>query len=186
MESLIKYKHYLILIITLVVVKIIVEPLWQNIQIERQALLLSEKQVNRIERLVEKQEHILVQQTKIDKSLLKLLPYLYKTSDDATFKLTAQSEIEKTLREASCNIEQIGWDGMSEVTPKFRRWQLKARFKGGPKCLISSTRLLEALKPLVRINNFYYAGKEIEDNPNAKVTGRLELVMWQYVTESNL
>jgi FtsZ-interacting cell division protein ZipA len=46
MEDLIKYKHYLILIITLAVVKIIIEPLWQNIQIERQALLLSEKRVS--------------------------------------------------------------------------------------------------------------------------------------------
>lgn len=186
MELINKYKHYFLLIAALMLVKVVIEPMYQHIQTERQRLKLSEKRVSKIERLLKKQDHILLQQTQIDKNMFKLQPYLYKINDDASFKLTAQSTIEKTLREANCNIEQVGWDGMNEIIPSLKRWQLKIRFKGGPSCLISSSRLIESLQPLVRIKNFFYAGKAIEENPNAHATAQLELVMWQYITEGDL
>ena len=142
---------------------------------------MSERQVVKIERLIEKQEHLIQRQTEIDKSLLDIQPYLFNIQDDATFKLNAQSLIEKALNEANCNIEQIGWEGKSNVSSDLFRWQLKARYKGGPECLLKGSRYLEALKPLVRIKNYFYGGKQIQESPNSIVTAQLDLIMWQSV-----
>lgn len=186
MQDLIKFKHHLLFLAALLIANYIIEPLWQN-QTELKSKANSiENRVNKVEHLITQKELLEIQQGKIQLNLFKFLPLLYKQKNEAVFKLTAQTAIETSLKEANCEVEQIGWQGSESLSNDIRRWQLDARFKGGPSCLLTAARELESLKPIVRVNDYFYGGRRIDSDPSSIVRAQLELVMWQYLGEESL
>ncbi len=185
MEALLKYKHHLIILVALLVIKSALVPLFDNQLALQKVTAASEKRINKIEGLLEKREPLILAQAKLQQDLTKIDNLLFSIKSESTFKITAQGLVETALKSSGCTIEQVGWDGMKEVTPVLNRWNLKARYKGDANCLLKATRNLEDLQPLVRINSYFYGGKQIEKKPNSLVTARLELTMWQYLGDTN-
>jgi hypothetical protein len=184
MDLLIKYKHYLAILAALLLVEWLVIPLYDNQYALQQKAKASEKRIAKIEQLISKKDALLITQFKLDKDLAKATPLIFEASDEASFKITAQSGIESALKSASCSLEQIGWEGSSPINDKITRWQLKARYVGDANCLLIATRNLEKMQPIVRIDSYFYGGKAIEKKPNSKVTANVDLVMWQFSSEA--
>lgn len=178
--NLLKYKHYLIFLTAILLAKYILEPLIENQQDLRQNVTLSTGRIKKVEELIKRQSFLQEQQKILDVNLSNALPLLNEVHDEANFKLIAQQRIEKVLTESGCQIEQMGWKGMSSISPVLNVWHLDASYKGDISCLLKATRSLEELMPLVRINKYFYGGKKIEKNPSSRVTAQLELIMWQY------
>jgi len=186
MQDLIKFKHHLLFLAALIIANYVVVPLWENQNKLKNKTFRIESRVNKVERLITQKELLEVQQGKIQLNLFKLLPLLYKQKNEAVFKLTAQTAIEASLKQANCEVEQIGWQGSTELSKDITRWQLDARFKGGPNCILTAARELESLKPIVRIENYFYGGRRIDSDPSSVVRAQLKLIMWQYLGEESL
>lgn len=181
-QDLLKYRHYLILLSALLLVKFVTEPLWQQ-QVTQQANnALIAKQANKANALLDNHELLSKTGEQQQALLTKLLQQTFVSGSEAEFKLQAQSSIEQAVKQANCKVERIGWKGVTQVLPSLNRWQLEMRFSGEPVCILSATKALESLKPLVSISSYYYNG-ELNGNPQGLANARLQLTMWQSIKE---
>ncbi len=183
MDALMKYKHHLIVLFALVAVKFVLVPLSENQLILQQKYKATQKRVNKVESLIEKEQQLLSIESQLKSELNKVKSVLYEASDEADFKILAQGNVEFAIKSAGCDIEQVGWDGVTQMSPQINRWHLKARYKGDANCLLKASRNIEALKPVIRIKEYFYGGKEIEKEPGRRVTAILNLIMWQQAQE---
>ena len=178
-SNLLKYKHYLAVLLALAVANYIIDPLWNNLIELQQKIYLGEVKAVKVEGLIAAKSDIEKQHGLLSISTLKLQPYLFPASTESEFKLVAQAQVEAILENAGCNVERIGWKSRNEVKQSLVRWSLEARFRGNPKCALQVTRQLESQTPLIKIADYSYAGKEVSGNKNNYMVIALTLVMWQ-------
>lgn len=183
MKTIQKYKHHLIIIIALLSIRLIVVPTWEEIDLNAEKIRSIDSRLVRVEHLVSIKDELQNTLVKSQGNLAQVLPYVYNISDESEFKLIAQRNIEKVLSESGCKTEQIGWEGFTEVNENLKQWRIQASFKGFAQCLVTSMRVLESLKPITRIDTFFYGGQEINRDINREVTARLNLLVWQYGLE---
>ncbi|GAP74600.1 hypothetical protein W04_1116 [Pseudoalteromonas sp. SW0106-04] len=186
MKELLKYKHYLLVIAALVIAKFILTPLWEDVLVRQNELLLKERKVLKTEQLMSARDSLDKYQGQLDIAAFKIHPYLFSVQSDAEFKLQAQGKIEGLLKEHDCNVESIGWEGKTNIEDILARWQLQVRFKGNPECALNVTRKLEEMEPLVRVSQYSFAGREVSGDRSNKMVIMLSLEMWQNVSEVRL
>jgi len=184
-QELLKYRHHLLLIAALLLLKVVTEPLWQQQQVQRDNNALIKKQVNKAQHLLNNQQQLDESSKQQQQLLIKLSKFTFAQASEASFKLAAQAKLEQVLTKANCNVERIGWEGVTQISPTLNRWQLETRFSGEPMCLLNVTRALEALSPIVNISSYYYNG-DLNGEPRGKGNARLQLQMWQYTKEADL
>lgn len=182
-SDLLKYKHYFAVLLALAVANFAIDPLWNNIAVLQQKLYLDEIKATKVESLIATKSEIEKQHGLLSIRTLKLQPYLFPASTESEFKLVAQGKVESVLANASCNVERIGWKSRKEVDKSLVRWTLEARYRGNPKCALQVTRQLESQKPLIKIADYSYAGKEVSGDKNNYMVIVLTLVMWQNAQE---
>ncbi|MDP4985451.1 hypothetical protein [Pseudoalteromonas tunicata] len=185
-SDLLKYKHYLAVLLALAIANYLIEPLWNNLTELQQKLYLDEVKAAKIESLIMAKSDIEKQHGLLSIRTLKLQPYLFPASTESEFKLVAQAKVESILENEGCNVERIGWISRKEVDKSLIRWTLEARYRGNPKCALNVTRQLESQQPLVKIADYSYAGKEVSGNKNNYMVIALTLVMWQNAQEVTL
>ena len=174
-----EYKHHIALISALVLLRFALVPAWEQIEADATKIRSLDSRLNRVENLINIKDELELQLFESKKKLNQIKPYVYNIANESEFKLNAQKNIEAALSEAGCETEQIGWEGFSEVSKNIKKWRIQARFKGVASCLLTSTRKIESLKPITRIDTFFYGGQEINRDVNRPVSARLNLVVWQ-------
>lgn len=180
MNSIKEYKHYIALISALILVRFVIVPAWEQIELDAQKIRSLDSRLNRVENLISIKDELAQEYTQSQKKLNQVIPYIYNVPNESEFKLVAQKNIEAALGEAGCEIEQIGWEGYTSVSDNIRRWRIQARYKGLARCLLMSTRKIESLKPITRIDTFFYGGQEINRDINRPIAANLNLIVWQY------
>ncbi|AQP99414.1 hypothetical protein B0W48_06120 [Pseudoalteromonas aliena] len=185
-SDLLKYKHYIAILLALVFINFIVEPLWANIEALQEKVYSYEVKVDKINNLMEIKGDIEKQEGLLSIRNLQLQPYLFPASTEAEFKLIAQGKVETVLADSHCNVERIGWKSRSNIHGQLIRWTLEARYRGNPRCALNASRKFESLQPIIKISDYSYAGKEVSGNKNNQMVIALTLVMWQNAKEGVL
>ena len=182
-NEIIKYQHYLLLILALIITQFILEPLWQHGLDTQSKIQLMEKKADKIAGLLSVKEQIDEQDKLISSKLLQLQPYLFPASSESEFKLLAQGKVESVLSDANCNIDSIGWKSRSKVEQSLIRWTLEARYKGNAECALKAIRTFEHQKPVINISEYSLGGKEVSGSKRNNMVIQINLVMWQNAKE---
>lgn len=185
-SDLLKYKHYLLLLLALLIVNFVLEPLWQNAVTLQQKVYMDSVKASKISSLMAIKEDVEKQDGMLSIRTLKLQPYLFPASTESEFKLVAQGKIENILADANCNVERIGWKSRSVIGESLIKWTLEARYRGNPECALGASRKIESLQPIVKIADYSYAGKKVSGEKNNSMVIMLSLVMWQNAKEVQL
>lgn len=182
-SDLLKYKHYIIVIVALAFVNFVLEPLWISITELQQKVYLNEVKVQKVTNVIAAKNEIDKQHGLLSIRTLQLQPYLFPASTEAEFKLSAQGKVETILADAQCSVERIGWKARSNIEQSLVRWTLEARYRGNPNCALMASRGFESAQPLIRIESYSYGGKEVSGNKSNQMVIALTLVMWQNAKE---
>ncbi|MBU2891941.1 hypothetical protein KO495_01230 [Colwellia sp. D2M02] len=184
--ELIKYKHYLILLAALLILSYVTIPLWELQKEQRGELDLLERKMMKTEQLLSKSD--LYSQMLADSKAKEqaIEPYLFIESTESQFKLVVQQQLEKVITGADCTVQRISWKGSSVINQDLNSWELSARFKGNPACMIKVTRALDSTIPLIRVKDFSISARRIDGQVGNRVSAAFELFALHYVKASEL
>lgn len=178
MSGLIKYKHYLLVLIALLLTHYIVMPLVEWSKEQHTNLFLIEKQYDKTQSLLGKQSLLSESLKSSQKELLKIKEVAYEEQSVDKFKLKVQSSIEKALTSGGCETERIGFQGSTEVVDTIQRWAMEIRFKGDVLCLTHLTRKLESLSPYMQIDSYNLNHRGLTNEVAGKLNARVNLNVW--------
>lgn len=178
-EVLKKYKHYLIILVALLVANEITVPLYEAITVEQQKLFLTTKRVAKTEAVIAQTNAIEMNEVKVMVAKKKADSLFYKAESESQLKLLAQEKIESILAQSGCEFSAITWKGNQPLNEEISEWRIEVRYNANPSCIISATRNIEAATPVIRIGDYIYGGKKINSRPNEQLRGTLELKLWQ-------
>ena len=172
------YKHYFIVLVALLIANYVVMPLsdWQVEQQQKYSLL--KKRSSKIELLVENKEQYDAEFVKIDTDVEKITQYIYTDSEEAKFKLLAQSKIEKILKDSECNVDRIGFKGNTIIDDSLSKWRVEIRFNGDAVCMTKTVRLLESSTPKFNINNYNANHRGFDNNAAGSFVTVMNLDAW--------
>lgn len=185
-NEIIKYKHYLLLVVALIIANFVLEPLWQNALDTQHKVQLMQKKEAKVNSLLAMKGKVEEQSEIMLSKRLKLQTYLFPASSESEFKLLAQGKVESVLADASCNIDSIGWKSRSKIEQSLIRWTLEARFKGNAECVLKVVRTLEHQKPIINIADYSLGGSEVSGDRRNRMVIQFNLVMWQNIKEVEL
>lgn len=185
-SEIIKYKHYLLLILALLLTSFVLEPLWQHGLDTQSKVQLMNKKADKVAGLLSVKGQIDEQDKLMSSKRQNLQAYLFPASSESEFKLLAQGKVESILSDANCNIDSIGWKSRSKIEESLIRWTLEARYKGNAECALKAVRAFEHQKPVINIAEYSLAGSEVSGNKRNKMVIQLNLVMWQNAKEVTL
>jgi len=173
-----KYKHYLILLMALLMANYVIVPLdnWQNKQQETLGLLSNK--YNKTQALLNNNDLFNQKLEEIDKQLALSDQMLFNSKDEATFKQIAQSKIESVLTKAECKIERIGFKGNAFLQENIERWSLEIRYRGDATCLLKTTRGLESMEPYVRIDDYNVSHSGVDIKGIGEFNASLNVSVW--------
>lgn len=178
-DNVLKYQHYLIVLAALLVANYITSPLWEYQKEQRAEIQLLDKQVSKIERLINNQALFDKQFTNVKENETAIAHYIFQENDEAKFKLQVRLALEKILTTAKCDVDRITWKYSAPINSSLKKWSLEARFKGNPACMITTTRLLGSYEPLMRVDDFSYRTRKLNGQVSNKISARLMLNIWQ-------
>jgi len=175
------YKHYIFILIALVVANYVLVPLseWQKEQASTLSLL--SKQQRKVKALIDNKEHFDLLQLEVNAELKKNEQYLFSQSSESNFKLIAQSTIEGVLNDAGCTIQRIGFKGNTAITNDINRWVLELRYQGDSECMLKTTRGLESLIPIVNITDFNFNHRGLKKEGQGSFNAQLTATVWHYL-----
>ena len=177
-NELLKYKHYFVLLSALLLANYVLVPLsaWQETQLNTLKLLT--KKYNKTQELFKGNDKISIKENELVEKMALYNSALFKTKDLATFKLRAQSKIEKFLTESNCKIERIGFKGNSILEHNIERWTLEIRYKGDALCVLNTTRTLESMQPKVRIDSYNVLHQGLKEDALGEFNANLNVSVW--------
>lgn len=177
-SELLKYKHYLILLMALLIANYVILPLndWQITQ--QQTLELLEKKQNKTQMLLQNSESFNLQTIELNKQLAVANQVLFNSKDEATFRQVAQSKIESILTEAECKIERIGFKGSTALNHNIEKWNLEIKYKGDAVCLLKTTRAIESMQPHVRIVDYNINHRGLTKEAAGDFNAKIEVSVW--------
>jgi hypothetical protein len=172
-----RYRHYWLLIAALCLVHYIIMPLyqWQTSQ-QQQHTLLVKKQRKTLDLLAD-HSALTLEIGQINSQINSAISLVYNQQNETDFKIKAQQNIEQALKKAGCQIDRIGFKNSTIIQPGLWRWHLEVRYQGKSLCLIQSTRALETMQPLVKIEDYTinHRGFTIETTNSLSVSMNLSL-----------
>lgn len=179
--DLLKYKHYLLMLLALLLANYLLVPLTEFQQDQQQKLSLLKKKQAKTVSLMDKN----IQFTELNNQLAIYLKnahdYLYLLQSEADFKLTAQTQIEHHLKEAGCDISRIGFKGNQQITPKVQKWFMDIRYRGDVSCLIGLTRGLETARPYINIEEYSYSVRDFDKKAEGDFNAKVSVSVWYKV-----
>lgn len=181
MDELVKYKHYLIFIMALLVALYITDPLWVKYNELKQTSSMHQKRASKLTDLLAQQKTLQEQLSIATDNAQQLLPYVFTKSSESEFKLSAQQLIEKTFNQSGCDIDRLGWQGKTPLNDKIMQWRLNIRFSGNALCVVKTTKQLELLSPLIRFTDYSYTSRDWQGGSEQSLTGDIDLIMWNNI-----
>ncbi len=179
--DLLKYKHYLLLLLALLLANYFLVPL-AELQVEQQNTLNSlQKKQAETNALIESGDDFSQVNEQLTAYLKNSYDYLFTQKSEADFKLTAQTQIEQILQSAGCDISQIGFKGNQQILPKIQKWHMEVRYMGDANCLVKTTRALETTKPYINIEEYGYSTRGFDKTAQAKFNATLKVSVWYKV-----
>jgi hypothetical protein len=176
--ELLKYKHYLLILMALLLANYTVMPMVEWSENQQSNLLLIEKQFNKTQSLLDNKD-LLTEKLFLSKhELLKVKELVYLESSVDKFKLKVQSVIESVLASGKCETERIGFNGNVVVNAKIQRWLMEVRFKGDINCLTKATREIESLSPYIKIVTYNLNHRGLTEEVTGKLNARMNLNVW--------
>jgi hypothetical protein len=173
--ELIKYKHYLFLLCSLIILTYVTIPLWELQKEQKNEIKLLQRKMVKTDSLLSKRDlydRILLDGQIKEKSIE---PYLFINPSESAFKLIVQQKLDKIITDARCTVQRISWKGTKVVNSKLNSWAISARFKGNPACMIKVTRALDNSMPLIRVKNFSISARRIDGQVGNRVTAAFDL-----------
>lgn len=183
--DLLKYKHYLLLLLALLLANYALVPLAevQDEQLQRRSLL--QKKQSKIIALMNNGDGF----SHVNKQLAAYLSnshdYLFTQKSLADFKLKAQSQIEQLLQQSGCVISRIGFIGNQQILPQVNKWHMDIRYKGDAECLVKTTRALETAKPYINIEEYNYTARGFDKTAIAEFNATLKVSVWYKVVTNS-
>ncbi len=180
-KSFAQYKHYLILIVALLLANYIVLPLseWQTEQ--QQTLALITKKSDKVNQLLSSKADYADSLKKVDSDLEQMRKFVFAEADEAKFKLSAQSKIENILNTSDCTIQRIDFKGDSKVDNSLSRWRVELRFTGDAVCLTQTTRGLESLVPNISIADFNVNHRGLTEEVKGSFNAVMNVSLWHLI-----
>lgn len=176
--QILKYQHYLLVLIALLLANYGLMPLAQSQEEQQQRLFLLQKKASKTDKLLTNKSEFDNINQQLDVYLSDSDKYLYKQLTEAEFKLTAQSQVESILQSSGCTIQRIGFKGEQRLLPSVNKWFLEVRYKGDVSCLLKTTRALETTTPYMNIEDYYYNSRAFDKNAAADFSAVLNVSVW--------
>lgn len=182
--DLLKYKHYLLLLLALLLANYVLVPLTE-LQVEQQNTLnLLQKKQSKTNKLIENGDDYSQYNEQLNVYLKNSHNYLFTQKSEAEFKLTAQAQIEQLLQASGCDISRIGFKGNQPILPKVQKWYMEIRYKGDANCLVKTTRALETATPYINIEEYSYSARGFDKTAQSTFNAMLKVSVWYKANES--
>jgi len=182
--ELLKYKHYLLLLLALLLANYLLMPLTELQNEQQQILNLLQKKQEKTRSLMNNRDGFFQQNEELAVYLKNSHDYLFTQQSEADFKLTAQAQIEQLLQQSDCDIARIGFKGNQQILPTVEKWHMEIRYKGDAACLIKTTRALETAKPYINIEEYSYRANAFDKKVQAEFTAILKVSVWYKANEN--
>lgn len=176
--ELLKYKHYLLVLLALLVASYLLEPLTELQSEQQQTLNLLQKKQDKTKALITNGDAFVKKNKELALYLANSHDYLFTQKSEAEFKLVAQTQIEQLLQTSGCAIARIGFKGKQQILPKVQKWHMEIRYTGDANCLIKTTRSLETAKPYINIEEYNYRADAFDKRAQAEFTAILKVSVW--------
>jgi hypothetical protein len=183
--DLLKYKHYLLLLLALLVANYLLVPLTELQSEQQQGLSLLQKKQQKTNALLNGGDITSQERALLATYLKNSHHFLFVQESEATFKLAAQSQVEALLTSAGCDISRIGFKGNQQILPKVQKWYIEMRYKGDADCLIKTTRALESAKPYINIEEYSYGARGFDKTAKAEFNASLKVSVWHKANVNN-
>lgn len=183
--DLLKYKHYLLLLLALLLANYLLVPLTE-LQSEQQITLkLLQKKQNKTNALLKGNSISSKEREQLTVYLKNSHHYLFVQKTEAEFKRVVQAQIEALLQTSGCEVSRIGFKGNQQILPKVQKWQMEMRYKGDAECLIKTTRALETAKPYINIEEYSYGSRGFDKTAKSEFNAILKVSVWYKTNVSN-
>jgi hypothetical protein len=176
--DLLKYKHYLLLLLALLIANYLLVPLTELQSEQQQNLRLLQKKQGKTIALLSGGDLSSQERAALATYLKNSHLYLFVQESESSFKLAAQSQVEALLTSSGCNISRIGFKGNQQILPKVQKWNIEMRYKGDADCLIKTTRALESAKPNINIEEYSYGSVGFDKTAKAEFNASLKVSVW--------
>lgn len=178
-EELVKYKHYLLVLVALVIANYAIVPLseWQDEQQAKLALL--ETRLVKSQNLKSQATDITNYYSELSSASDALASYVYSSTSGDKFKRVAQKQIEALLADATCTTEGIGFKGEVELDPSLSRWSIELRYSGDAACIIKMSRSLESMQPMATVEKYNVNHRSLRSELKGRFTAKLTVSLWQ-------
>jgi hypothetical protein len=176
--DLLKYKHYILLLLALLLANYILVPL-TDLQSEQQATLkLLQKKQHKTNALLNGNGISPKEYEQLTAYLKNSHNYLFLQKSEAEFKQVAQTQVEELLKSSGCNVSRIGFKGNQQLLPTVQKWHMEIRYKGDADCLVKTTRALETAKPYINIEDYSYSAKDFDKTAKSEFNASLNVSVW--------
>lgn len=183
--DLLKYKHYLLLLLALLLANYLLMPLAELQSEQQQTLKSLQIKQTKTNALIENSNGSFEKNEALAVYLKNSNDYLFTQKSEADFKLTAQTKIEQLLQGADCDIARIGFKGKQQILPKVQKWHMEIRYDGDASCLVKTTRALETAKPYINIEEYSYRVDAFDKTAQAEFTAILKVSVWYKANVNN-
>lgn len=183
--DLLKYKHYLLLLLALLLANYLLVPLTELQSEQQQTLSLLQKKQQKTNALLNGGGSTSQERAQLATYLKNSHHYLFVQDSEASFKLAAQSQVEALLISSGCDISRIGFKGNQQILPKVQKWTIEIRYKGDAECLVKTTRALETAEPYINIEEYSYGSRGFDKTAQAEFNASLNVSVWHKASVSN-
>jgi len=176
--DLLKYKHYLLLLLALLLANYLLVPLATLQSEQQETLTLLQKKQNKTNALLNERNISTKEREQLATYLKNSHNYLFTQKSEDEFKRVAQTQIEKLLKASGCDVSRIGFKGNQQIFPKVQKWYMEIRYKGDANCLVKTTRTLETIKPYINIEEYSYSTRGFDKTAKATFNALLKVSVW--------
>jgi hypothetical protein len=176
--DLLKYKHYFLLLLALLLANYLLVPLTELQSEQQQTLSLLQKKQHKSNALLSGEGISSQDREQLLSYLKKSHNYLFVQQNEADFNLAVQTQVETLLTSSGCNISRIGFKGNEQILPNVQKWHMEIRYKGDADCLVKTTRALETVKPYINIEEYGYGARGFDKTAQALFNATLNVSVW--------
>jgi hypothetical protein len=183
--DLLKYKHYLLLLLALLLANYLLVPLTVLKSEQQITVNLLQKQLSKTNALLNGGVISSIEKDQLITYLKSSHDYIFLQESEAEFKLAAQTQVEAILKSSGCDVSRLGFKGNQKILPEIQKWYMEIRYKGDVECLINTTRAFETAKPYINIEEYNYNVRGFDKKAEAELNATLNVSVWYKVNKKD-
>ncbi|NOU51807.1 hypothetical protein HG263_14815 [Pseudoalteromonas sp. JBTF-M23] len=159
MKELIKFKHYFIVLGAILFATYITDPLWNLYLQQSESLALSNARIDKVSSLLDNKSQLIDALGVLEAQTEQVSELVFTQATEGEYKLTVQKAIENILTESNCKLNILNWSDATQILEGMSAKVVDIELSGGPLCIAKSMRLLEAHKPIIRIEKYAFGAR---------------------------